>query len=88
MKLLLTGGLGHIGSYFLKKIYKIKKIKAPTLIIHGRHDPMIQLKNAYKMHKLMPHSQLEIIDNMRHLIEPEILSQFEEVLLGHLRKVN
>jgi hypothetical protein len=49
---------------------------------------MIQLKNAYKMHKLMPHSQLEIIDNMRHLIEPEILSQFEEVLLEHLRKAN
>lgn len=70
------------------RLDKIKKIKAPTLIIHGRHDPMIQLKNAYKMHKLMPHSQLEIIDNMRHLMEPEILSQFEEVLLGHLRKAN
>ena len=70
------------------RLDKIKKITAPTLIIHGRHDPMIQLKNAYKMHKLMPHSQLEIIDNMRHLIEPEILSQFEEVLLGHLRKAN
>jgi len=70
------------------RLDKIKKITAPTLIIHGRHDPMIQLKNAYKMHKLMPHSQLEIIDNMRHLIEPEILSQFEEVLLEHLRKAN
>ena len=67
---------------------RLKEIAMPTLIIHGRHDPMIQLKNAYKMHKLMPHSQLEIIDNMRHLIEPEILSQFEEVLLGHLRKAN
>ena len=70
------------------RLDKIKKITAPTLIIHGRHDPMIQLKNAYKMHKLMPHSQLEIIDNMRHLMEPEILSQFEEVLLEHLRKAN
>ena len=28
------------------RLDKIKKIKAPTLIIHGRHDPMIQLKNA------------------------------------------
>ena len=70
------------------RLDKIKKIKAPTLIIHGRHDPMIRLKNAYKMHKLIPHSQLEIVESMRHLIEPEILSQFEELLLKHLREAN
>ncbi len=27
MKILITGGLGHIGSHFLQNIYKIKKIK-------------------------------------------------------------
>ena len=70
------------------RLDKIKKIEAPTLIIHGRHDPMIRLKNAYKMHKLIPHSQLEIVESMRHLIEPEILSQFEELLLKHLREAN
>ena len=67
------------------RLKKIQKIKAPTLIIHGKDDPMIQLKNAYKMHKLIPHSKLKIIDNMRHLIEPEILTQFESDLLDHLR---
>ena len=67
------------------RLKKIKKIKAPTLIIHGKDDPMIHVRNAYKMHKLIPHSRLQIIDNMRHLIEPEILIQFEGVLLNHLR---
>jgi pimeloyl-ACP methyl ester carboxylesterase len=67
------------------RLKKIKKIKAPTLIIHGKDDPMIHVRNAYKMHKLIPHSRLQIIDNMRHLIEPEILMQFEGVLLNHLR---
>ena len=67
------------------RLKKIQKIKAPTLIIHGKHDPMIQLKNAYKMHKLIPHSKLKIIEDMRHLIEPEILRQFESELLDHLR---
>ena len=67
------------------RLKKIKKIKAPTFIIHGRDDPMIHVRNAYKMHKLIPHSKLQIIDNMRHLIEPEILLQFEEALLNHLR---
>ena len=67
------------------RLKKIQKIKAPTLIIHGKQDPMIRLKNAYKMHKLIPHSKLKIIDDMRHLIEPEILLQFEVDLLDHLQ---
>ena len=67
------------------RLKKIQKIEAPTLIIHGKQDPMIQIKNAYKMHKLIPHSKLKIIEEMRHLIEPEILLQFEEDLLAHLR---
>ena len=66
------------------RLKKIQKIKAPTLIIHGKNDPMIRPKNAYKMHKLIPHSKLKIIENMRHLIEPEILLQFEKDLLDHL----
>ena len=68
------------------RLKKIQKIKAPTLIIHGKHDPMIKLKNAYRMHKLMPHSKLKIIDDMKHLIEPEILVQFEGMLLNHLKE--
>ena len=69
------------------RLKKIQKIKAPTLIIHGKNDPMIHVKNAYKMHKLIPHSKLKIIENMRHLIEPEVLNQFEEMLLEHLNQV-
>ena len=69
------------------RLKKVQKIKAPTLIIHGKNDPMIHVKNAYKMHKLIPHSKLKIIENMRHLIEPEVLNQFEGMLLEHLNQV-
>ena len=69
------------------RLKKFQKIKAPTLIIHGKNDPMIHVKNAYKMHKLIPHSKLKIIENMRHLIEPEVLNQFEGMLLEHLNQV-
>jgi len=67
------------------RLQKVKKIKAATLIIHGESDPMIDVKNAYTMHKLIPQSSLEIIPGMRHLIEPEVLKMFEEKLLGHLK---
>jgi len=36
------------------------------------------------MNKLIPNSELIVIDNMRHLIEEEILDQFKEKLLEHL----
>ncbi|MDC1107400.1 alpha/beta hydrolase [Gammaproteobacteria bacterium] len=67
------------------RLQKVKKIKAATLIIHGEYDPMIDVKNAYTMHKLIPQSSLEIIPGMRHLIEPEVLEMFEEKLLEHLK---
>ena len=63
---------------------KIKSIQTPTLIIHGKEDPLLKIKNAYKMHELIPNSELIVIDNMRHLIEPPILKQFEPQLLKHL----
>ncbi len=59
-------------------------IKAPTLIIHGQEDPVINVKNSHKMHQLIPNSELVIIPNMRHLIEEEILDQFKDKLVSHL----
>jgi pimeloyl-ACP methyl ester carboxylesterase len=67
------------------RLQRVKKIKASTLIVHGEDDPMIRVKNAHKMHKLIPSSSLKIVAGMRHLIEPEILELFEENLLEHLK---
>ncbi len=63
---------------------KIKAIKSSTLIIHGKEDPLLKVRNAYKMHELIPNSELIIIDDMRHMIEPPIFKQFEQKLLDHL----
>ena len=68
------------------RLQKVRAIKAATLIVHGKHDPMIALKNAHKMHQLIPDSKLEIISKMGHLIEPEILELFQERLLEHLEQ--
>jgi len=67
------------------RIKRVKAIKVPTLIIHGAKDPVIDVKNAYKMKKLIPNSKLIVIPNMRHLIEEEILDQFKQDLLIHLK---
>jgi len=67
------------------RISRVKSIKTPTLIIHGQNDPVIGVKNAYRMHKLIQESKLIVIPNMKHLIEEEILDQFKQDLLVHLK---
>ena len=67
------------------RIEKVRSISAPTLIIHGKEDPLIDVKNAYRSNKLIKDSKLVIIDNMRHLIEPPVFDQFKSDLLAHLK---
>ena len=66
------------------RIRKVRSIKADTLIIHGKADPVINVKNSRLMQKLIRNSKLIVIPNMRHLIEEEILDQFKDRLINHL----
>ena len=66
------------------RIKKVKSIKAKTLLIHGKYDPVLNVKNSYFLNKLIVNSELIVIPNMRHLIEEEILNQFKDKLKLHL----
>ena len=66
------------------RIKKVKSIKAKTLLIHGKFDPVLNVKNSYFMNKLIANSELIVIPNMRHLIEEEILDQLKDKLKLHL----
>ena len=51
MKLLITGACGHIGSYLIDNIYKIKKIKHVYLIDNfnaQRYHTLFNLKKKIK----------------------------------------
>jgi pimeloyl-ACP methyl ester carboxylesterase len=66
------------------RIKKVKSINSKTLIIHGAQDPLIKVKNAYKANRLIAKSELIILPQMRHLIEPPVFDMFKEDLLNHL----
>ena len=67
------------------RIDKVKTISVPTLIIHGKTDPLIKVKNAFHTHKLIKNSKIKIIDNMGHLIEEPVFNQFKIDLKNHLK---
>ena len=66
------------------RIKKVKSINSKTLIIHGAQDPLIKVKNAYKANRLIVKSELIILPQMRHLIEPPVFDLFKDDLLNHL----
>ena len=48
---------------------EIKKIKIPTLVIHGTSDLQVRVEDAQKLHEELEGSQLEIIEKMNHLLK-------------------
>ena len=46
---------------------KAKAIKIPTLIIWGREDKLISIKNAEAFHKYIKNSKLVVFDNIGHM---------------------
>jgi pimeloyl-ACP methyl ester carboxylesterase len=60
---------------------KLKEIKAPTLIIHGREDRIVPVENAELMHKQIPNSQLAIFPFCGHELILERPQFFVDLLL-------
>lgn len=63
-----TAHLGSVLGYFYQMLGAVgwtsipwlRKLRQPTLILHGDDDPLVPLVNAKIMHRLIPHSQLYI----------------------------
>ena len=50
---------------------RLSRITAPTLVIHGEHDPLIPVAAAHDLARRIPQAQLEIIPGWGHdLPEP------------------
>lgn len=49
----------------------LEKIKCPTLIIHGSEDKIIEPEVAYELKKLIPRSEIKILEELGHLLLAE-----------------
>ena len=53
-------------SFVFMQEYLLEKIAVPTLIIHGKKDTMVPLKNALKMSAKIKNSEFMLIHNVDH----------------------
>lgn len=65
-----------------------RRIQAPTLIIHGRVDPLVPVEGGMDIHENVANSELHIIDDMGHDIPPRHLDGIVEKMLSHFRRAS
>jgi pimeloyl-ACP methyl ester carboxylesterase len=65
---------------------KIKNIKVPTLVIHGKEDPLVPMEGGIDTSKNIPGAELLLIDKMGHSLPPEIWTQVVNAIAENASK--
>jgi pimeloyl-ACP methyl ester carboxylesterase len=62
---------------------RLHEISAPTLVIHGTEDEMLPVENGRLVARLIPGSQLEILDGIGHMFFWEQPERSAELVRSH-----
>ncbi len=63
---------------------RLTHMTAPTLIIWGSDDALVPVSHAYTAHKLIPNSQVRILQHCGHLPQVERPEEFNQLLRDFL----
>jgi len=67
---------------------KLKSLKVPTLVIHGKDDPLVPMEGGIDISKNIPEAELLLIDGMGHSLPPETWPQIAEAIKKNAEKAN
>jgi pimeloyl-ACP methyl ester carboxylesterase len=67
---------------------ELRRITAPTLVIHGADDPLVPLPCGEDTARRIPGARLVTIPGMGHDLPPGVVERMQEPLLAHLRLVS
>jgi pimeloyl-ACP methyl ester carboxylesterase len=65
------------------RVAVLKKIVAPTLVIHGRSDPLVPVAGGIDTARLVRGAKLELIDGMGHDLPRPLLPRFVDLISQH-----
>lgn len=58
------------------KLQELSKVKVPTLVLNGKHEPKSIFEHAQKMKELIPDCEVDIISNAGHVTKLENVEEF------------
>jgi pimeloyl-ACP methyl ester carboxylesterase len=67
---------------------RLRAITTPTLVIHGREDPLVPLAGGIDTAKQIPWSRMEIIDGMGHNFPVELWPKIVDLISDHARQTD
>lgn len=67
---------------------RLARIASPTLVIHGREDPLIPLPGGIDTAKHIPGARLEIIEGMGHNLPAGLWPRIVELIAGHAKQAD
>ena len=67
---------------------RLMKIQAPTLVIHGREDPLVPLAGGIDTAEYVPGAGLEIIDGMGHNMPVELWPRIIELIVRNTTRTD
>lgn len=76
------------GSLYDFKLQELSRIKVPTLVLNGEHEPKSLFKHAEKIQSLIPNCEVDIIKNTGHTSNMENPEEFNQKITDFLRKNN
>jgi pimeloyl-ACP methyl ester carboxylesterase len=65
------------------RVAVLKKITAPTLVIHGKADPLVPVAGGIDTAHLVRGAKLELIDGMGHDLPQPLLAHFVDLISTH-----
>ncbi len=65
------------------RVERLKKIKVPTLVVHGGADPLVPKEGSEDIARHIPGARLEIIDEMAHDLPPSQVGRMVDLIAGH-----
>jgi pimeloyl-ACP methyl ester carboxylesterase len=64
----------------------LRRIEAPTLVIHGADDPLVPVAAGHDLAQHIPGARLNIIPGMGHDLPAPLLPTFSQMILQHARE--
>ena len=61
----------------------LSRITHPTLVIHGRDDPLVPVACGIDLANQIPGARLELIDGMGHDLPPGLVPRLAELVISH-----
>lgn len=65
------------------RVERLEKVKTPTLVIHGREDPLVRVEGGIDTARHISGSRLEIIEGMGHDIPPPLVTKLTGLIADH-----